>query len=113
MRDRSSWPVPHSRTVPDVNVDTGCELCEATPFTEWFHSDEMCWIAECDSCAVPMVVWREHDATPSAEVRAELHAKLTVVMESLDSGPFWIDDSLRSIPDHYHAHARRRLDWSR
>ena len=113
MRGRSSWPAPHSRTVPGVTVARACELCEATPFTEWFHSDELCWIAECDSCSVPMVVWRRHDPTPSAEVRAELHAKLTVVMESLDSGPFWIDDTLRSIPDHYHAHARRRPDWSR
>jgi hypothetical protein len=99
--------------VDDVDDDTRCELCEATPFTEWFHSDERCWIAECDSCGVPMVVWRRHDPAPPAEVRDELHAKLTAVMEALDAGPFWIDDTLRSIPDHYHAHARRRPDWSR
>jgi hypothetical protein len=30
-----------------------------------------------------------------------------------DMGRFWIDDTLRSIPDHYHAHARRRPDWTR
>ncbi len=96
-----------------VACDPECELCEATPFTEWFHSDEQCWIAECDSCGVPMVVWRRHDPAPPAEVRDDLHAKLSAVVEALGAGPFWIDDTLRSIPDHYHAHARRRPDWSR
>lgn len=93
-------------------ADPNCELCEATPFTEWFHNDELCWIAECDSCGVPMVVWRSHDPSPLPEVRAVLHERLTTVVESLSSAPFWIDDRLRSIPDHYHAHARRRLDWT-
>ena len=113
MRGRSSWPAPHSRTVPGVDGASTCELCEATPFTEWFHSDELCWIAECDSCAVPMVVWRRHDPSPDAETRQALHDRLNTVMESRGSGPFWIDDTLRSIPDHYHAHARRRPEWTR
>lgn len=88
-----------------------CELCEATPFTEWFHSDELCWIAECDSCGVPMVVWRVHDHDPSPTIRAELHERLSRVAQQQGVGSFWIDDRLRSIPDHYHAHARRRPDW--
>ena len=113
MRDRSIGSVPHSRTVRRVDGTESCELCEATPFTEWFHSDELCWIAECDSCGVPMVVWRQHDPTPSPEVRQTLHDRLTAVMQAGDAGPFWIDDTLRSIPDHYHAHARRRHDWTR
>jgi hypothetical protein len=96
-----------------VDGTSTCELCEATPFTERFHSDEVCWIAECDSCGVPMVVWRQHDPAPPAEVRDDLHAKLGAVMDALGAGPFWIDDTLRSIPGHYHAHARRRPDWSR
>ena len=43
----------------------------------------------------------------------ERPARLTAVMETRSSGRFWIDDHLRSIPDHYHAHARRRPDWTR
>ncbi len=113
MRDRSVGPVPHSRTVPRVDGTATCELCEATPFTEWFHSDELCWIAECDSCSVPMVVWRTHDPAPPDIIRQALHDRLTAVMEERGAGPFWIDDTLRSIPDHYHAHARRRPDWTR
>ncbi|MEY2965979.1 MAG: hypothetical protein RLY50_29, partial [Actinomycetota bacterium] len=38
-----------------------CELCEAARMTEWFFEDDEMWIAECESCGVPMVVWREHD----------------------------------------------------
>jgi hypothetical protein len=88
--------------------DESCELCEATPFTEWFHSDELCWIAECDSCGVPMVVWRVHDPDPPADVRSALRDRLETVMRDRFGEPFWIDDRLRSIPDHYHAHARPR-----
>jgi len=96
-----------------VAPDADCELCEATPFTEWFHSDELCWIADCDSCGVPMVVWRSHDPAPPDEIRAALHERLTEVVTARSTDPFWIDDTLRSIPDHYHAHARRRPDWTR
>ena len=63
---RVRWPA--CQPTPEPN----CELCEATPFTEWFHSDDLCWIAECDSCGVPMVVWRTHDPSPPAEIRAAL-----------------------------------------
>jgi hypothetical protein len=95
-----------------VTAQDTCELCQATPYTEWFHSDELCWIAECDSCAVPMVVWRQHDPQPPAEVKDALHALLNAVVRARSDEPFWIDDQLRSIPDHYHAHARRRVHWS-
>jgi hypothetical protein len=90
-----------------------CELCEAIPFTEWYHSDELCWIAECDACAVPMVVWRVHDPEPSADVRAVLHARLVAVLDARSADPYWIDENMRSIPHHYHAHARPRIDWTR
>ena len=93
--------------------ETTCELCEATPFTEWFHSDDLCWIAECDACCVPMVVWRVHDPDPPAEIREQLHARLVAAVEARSADPYWIDENMRSIPDHYHAHARRRIDWNR
>jgi hypothetical protein len=94
-------------------AESTCELCEASPFTRWFHSDDLCWIAECDSCGVPMVVWRVHDPSPPPDVRAALHERLAAVVGEHSPDRFWIDDTLRSIPDHYHAHARRRPDWSR
>ena len=89
-------------------VESDCELCEAAEITEWFHEDEECWIAECEMCAVPMVVWRHHDPSPPDEIRESLHARLvTVTAEYYDFEP-WVDDNMRSVPTHYHAHARPR-----
>lgn len=83
-----------------------CELCEAARMSEWFFEDEECWIAECESCSVPMVVWREHDASPNDEVKQRLHQKLESVVATHFTFEMRIDDNMRTIPDHYHAHAR-------
>jgi len=89
-------------------VDPSCELCEAAPFTEWFHDDELCWIAECEACPVPMVVWRRHDPAPPAAVRDRLHGMLRDVVAEHFVDEIWIDENMRTIPTHYHAHARPR-----
>ncbi|MET0144505.1 MAG: hypothetical protein ABW122_00505 [Ilumatobacteraceae bacterium] len=88
------------------DIDAGCELCEAARFTEWFYDDDECWIAECESCMVPMVVWRVHDPHPPEDVKVSLHAKLAAVMAATFEGEHVVDDNLRTIPTHYHAHAR-------
>ena len=85
-----------------------CELCVAARLTEWFHEDDRCWIAECEMCAVPMVVWREHDPSPPATVKQELHRRLLDVVDAHYDYVPWIDENMRSIPTHYHAHARPR-----
>ncbi len=94
--------------MPGVAFDPECELCEAAPLTERFHDDELCWIAECESCSVPMVVWKRHDPTPPVEVRSLLHERLLTVVGHHFEDEVWVDEHLRSIPTHYHAHARRR-----
>lgn len=93
---------------PTSRRDPDCELCEAAVLSERFHDDDLCWIAECESCSVPMIVWREHDPAPPDAVKSQLHALLTVVVAEHFDGEIWIDDNLRSIPAHYHAHARSR-----
>lgn len=95
--------------VPAV-ADAGCMLCAAERLTEWFYEDEVCWVAECEQCCVPMVVWKEHDAAPHEQIRNELIARLVAVVECSYRFPagHYIDDNMRSIPDHYHAHARPR-----
>lgn len=85
-----------------------CELCAADRTTTWWFDDELCWVAECDSCGVPMVVWKVHDPSPPDDVRAELWERLRRVADEHGPADYWIDDRLRTIPDHYHAHARRR-----
>ena len=82
-----------------------CDLCEAARITPWFHEDDVCWIAECEICETPMVVWRQHGVNPPPDQLAHMHARLSeVALEHF--GPFYIDDNMRNIPDHYHAHGR-------
>lgn len=83
-----------------------CELCEAARMTTWYYEDDLCWIAECEACFVPMVVWNAHDPYPPEEIRVVLHARLRQIADELFGSKYSIDDRLRSIPDHYHAHAR-------
>ncbi len=90
-------------------MSADCELCEAARLTEWYHEDDLCWVAECEACFVPMVVWKRHDPNPPEEVRVVLHQRLADTADRLLANGYWIDDRLRSIPTHYHAHARRRV----
>ena len=85
--------------------DPSCMLCKAEKITPWFHEDEVCWIAECEICAVPMVVWRFHGTEPPAEHLTHMRARVTEVA-AREVGEFFIDDHMRNIPDHWHAHAR-------
>jgi hypothetical protein len=41
-----------------------CDLCRALKLTPWFFEDDICWIAECEICETPMVVWRFHGTAP-------------------------------------------------
>ena len=47
--------------------------------THWFHEDDVCWIAECEICDTPMVVWRWHGIDPSPEALAHMHGELARV----------------------------------
>jgi hypothetical protein len=85
--------------------DPKCMLCRAEKITPWFHEDEVCWIAECEICAVPMVVWRFHGTRPPEAHLAHMGERIREVA-AREVGEFFIDDHMRNIPDHYHAHAR-------
>ena len=56
-------------------------------------------------CEVPMVVWRSHGAVPPADDVAHMHARLHEVAAA-HFGAIYVDDQLRTIADHYHAHGR-------
>ena len=84
-----------------------CDLCEAARLTEWYHEDEICWIAECEICAVPMVVWRDHGVVVPEDVMAHMMERLAEIANAR-VGEFYVDDNMRNIPDHYHAHARAK-----
>jgi hypothetical protein len=92
-------------------MDTGfirvptCPLCRAERITPWHHEDDICWIAECDLCAVPLVVWRWHGTEPPHEHTEHMLARLREVTAK-ELGEFYVDDHMRNIPDHWHAHGR-------
>ena len=97
MRAPSStgWEHPVSN---GYAFDADCDLCEAARITPWFHEDDLCWIAECEICAVPMVVWKSHDPNPPAAVKAELHARLAAVVVEHFEFEHYVDDNMRQIP---------------
>lgn len=83
----------------------GCDLCEAARITPWMHEDDICWIAECEICAVPMVVWRFHGTEPPERHLEHMLSQLArVASDAL--GEHYVDGNMRNIPDHFHAHAR-------
>ena len=82
--------------------------------TRWYHEDELCWVADCEVCDVPMVVWRSHGPTPPEDDVTRMLAALDrVAGERFGAGAFTIDRTMRQIPDHFHAHARDRDWWLR
>jgi predicted phosphoribosyltransferase len=91
-----------------------CELCEGARLTTWYHEDEVCWVADCEICAVPMVVWRRHGTDPTDEERRHMSDALAGVADRVLGARNWsFDGVMRQIPDHFHVHARDRLWWQR
>ena len=89
-----------------------CELCEAARITPWFHEDEVCFVAECESCWVPMVAWKSHGAEPPPDVVEHMLEELVrVATGQVGADGFRIDRVMRQIPDHFHAHARPFRHW--
>ena len=92
--------------------DPDCDLCKAEQFTHWYHEDDTCWIADCEVCSVPMVVWKPHGTEPSDTERHHmLDALQQAGRDRFGAGAeFSIDTNMRQIPEHWHAHARD-ADW--
>lgn len=91
--------------------DPDCELCEAARFTHWYFEDDLCWVADCEVCATPMVVWKQHGTEPPPDDVAAMLARLVEAGEQRfgpDGGR--VDQVMRQIPDHFHAHYRD-ADW--
>jgi hypothetical protein len=79
--------------------------------TPWHHEDDVCWIADCEVCNIPMVVWRQHGTEPPEGDVDHMMRELTRVGDVVFEGREWsIDRNMRQIPDHFHAHARDK-EW--
>ncbi|MFA5564735.1 MAG: hypothetical protein WC184_02425 [Acidimicrobiia bacterium] len=104
--------------MPDSNPteliqDENCELCEAARYTHWYFEDELCWVADCEVCSVPMVVWKGHGPDPDeASVAIMIERLVIVATERFGANRFEIDRNMRQIPTHFHAHARDENWWA-
>ena len=88
-----------------------CELCAADRFTHWYFEDEICWVADCEACSVPMVVWKHHGTDPDDAAIEHMHTRLAEAAVLRFGNDLWqIDGQMRQVPSHFHAHARDR-DW--
>ncbi|WP_423923264.1 hypothetical protein [Candidatus Poriferisodalis sp.] len=108
----AAGPVPSGAAASDpAGLDPDCELCEAARFTHWYFEDELCWVADCEVCATPMVVWKRHGTDPPAPALEAMLARLTEAGEQR-FGPNGgiVDQVMRQIPGHFHAHYRD-ADW--
>ncbi len=90
-----------------VPFDPDCELCEAARYTHWYVEDDVCWIADCEVCSVPMVVWKPHGTDPSEADIEHMMRRLSEVGDArFGEGGWTIDRVMRQIPNHFHAHCR-------
>lgn len=63
---------------------------------------------------VPMVVWWRHGRDPSSEVKDSLFDSLSrAADERFGSGRWSIDETMRQVPSHFHAHARDEGWWDK
>ena len=85
----------------------GCDLCEAARYTHWYFEDDVCWVADCEVCSTPMVVWKRHGTEP---LDSDVDHMMECLSRAGDSrfgvGSATIDRVMRQIPDHFHAHVR-------
>ncbi len=84
-----------------------CVLCALERRTHWYTETTHWVILQCDTCSVPMAVWREHTEDIPEDRKAAMLAELARVADiELGEGRWWLDSRRRLIPEHPHWHAR-------
>lgn len=76
-----------------------CQLCEAQRLTHRYYEDRVCWVADCRTCGIPMIVLKRHgDSLTHVEERHMLG-----VVCKLFPG-CGVRTNQRRIKDHVHWH---------
>ena len=86
-----------------------CELCQdPLPIIKKLYDESDRWIVlDCDSCEVPMIVWKQHTMKINQVIGEEMEKALTrAADEHFGDVEYFIDQYQRSISDHLHWHAR-------
>lgn len=84
-----------------------CDLCDLEQRTDWYFNSEALVVLECEFCRVPMAVWREHVEEPPDMAKDYAKHILAGVADAIYGVDQWVfDEKRRSIPGHWHVHAR-------
>lgn len=75
-----------------------CELCEREKLTHWYFEDNLCWIADCKTCNIPMVVSKKHGGITMFE---QVHLE-HVAKQLFGKCRFRYEN--RKIKEHFHFH---------
>jgi hypothetical protein len=93
-------------------MDGVCDLCLLKRKTNVYIDNEYFIIMDCDSCHVPMIVWKEHTMDVPDPDKQMMETFLTEVANQFYEGKgYFIDKNQRDILDHIHWHARSEQDW--
>ena len=84
-----------------------CDLCLLQRKRNVYIDNEYFIIMDCDSCLVPMVVWKEHTMDVPEPDEQMMKAFLIEVANQFYEGKnYFIDKNQRAVLDHLHWHAR-------
>ena len=84
-----------------------CDLCKLERLTNVYMDGSKFIILECDSCLVPMVVWKEHTMSISKEYEKMMdNMSHRIGKEFYKENAYFIDKKQRKIFDHLHWHIR-------
>jgi len=84
-----------------------CALCVLKNRTHIYEENNKFIILDCDTCLVPMVVWKEHTMTISEEDNEIIEKFLKLVANrKYGEDNYIITKDQRDVLDHIHWHAR-------
>ena len=84
-----------------------CDLCLLKRRTNVYIDNEYFIILDCDSCCVPMAVWKEHTMdVPEPDEQMMKEFLTEVANQFYEDKSYFIDKNQREIFDHLHWHAR-------
>jgi len=90
-----------------ILIKVMCELCILEDRTNTYMDTKKFIILDCDSCYVPMAVWKEHTMSIRKEYEELMESMLhKVAKEFYKDKPYFIDKKQNAIHDHLHWHVR-------
>jgi len=82
-----------------------CDLCKRERKTTLYYEDDKIWVVECESCHVPMAVWKEHKSS-LAIMESEYIVRMALERIPIKMSGYKVDPVMRNIPEHVHVHFR-------